>query len=167
MGERPTLGVAFSHDSRLYGAPRSLLLALAAFPDPSMLRLVVPAPGALADAAVELGVRVTVLPRPEAPTRLQRIRTALRVRRQLAAWRPQWAYVNTMAHAGPVWAADSLGLPVVLHVREHAGYFAPRQRAGSAPTAGAGGRVPGAFSACRKPRGAWSSAPARRPSGRP
>lgn len=123
-----------SHDATLYGATRSLLLLLQALPDPSAARLVVPWDGPLVERARGLGIESEIAHR-DAGNRLspmQRLGHLRRIRSLLRAWKPEALVVNTIAHAAPIMAGRAAGIPSLLHVREHPGYFEPRHALGRA-----------------------------------
>ncbi len=119
--------VFFSHSPDLYGAERSLLLLIEGLDrerfDPS---LVCPGAGLLDKRAAEIGVPVHRLSRkgisPARPL-LGRASYFLGLRSWLKESRPDLVYVNTVAHTAPIFAARSLGLPSVVHVRESESYF--------------------------------------------
>lgn len=125
--------VAFSHESALYGAPRSLLLALEAAAARWDVLLVATEPGGLVDRAREAGIETRIVPRTGIAGGLApaaRLAYARRLIALLKERRPRAAYVNTLAHATPLFAARRAGVPALLHVREHEGWFRPRTAKG-------------------------------------
>lgn len=124
--------VFFSHESRLFGAPRSLLALIQSEVDRRPVRLVVAEEGPLADEAQALGVPVDRLPRAFAGGVSVGARAIYgsKLLAYLRRHRPGLVYVNTVAHASPVIAASMLDLRCLLHVRETEAYFSPRTAKG-------------------------------------
>jgi glycosyltransferase involved in cell wall biosynthesis len=120
----------FSHSPDLYGAERSLLLLLQGIDrdryDPL---LVTPGRGPIEIEAAGIGIPVRRLSREGIRAHrplLGRAAYFPKIRGLLKEERPDLVYVNTAAHAAPLFAARSLSLPVILHVRESEGYFGYR-----------------------------------------
>jgi glycosyltransferase involved in cell wall biosynthesis len=119
--------VFFSHSPDLYGAERSLLLLLEGLDRERLdAELVCPTSGLLGKRATEIGIPVHRLSRegitPLRPL-LGRASYFLALRSWLKESGPDLVYVNTVAHTAPVFAAKSLGLPCIVHVRESESYF--------------------------------------------
>jgi glycosyltransferase involved in cell wall biosynthesis len=97
--------------------------------------LVVPGEGLLETQAAGLGIAVRRLSRAGIiPARALQGRAAYfpRLRRLLKQERPDLVYVNSSAHTAPLFAAKSLALPSILHVRESESYFSYRTLMGRA-----------------------------------
>jgi glycosyltransferase involved in cell wall biosynthesis len=142
--ERPRI-LAVSHESLLYGAPRSLTMICAhlAGEGRAWVRMLTFGPGDIVEHARGQGLEIDVLdacdriPDPARPALAFRAEQAwLRVQRRLcalavfarllaAAGRADLVYVNTVLRAGPVWAARIMRRPVVIHVREAENYLRP------------------------------------------
>lgn len=136
--------LAVSHESLLYGAPRSLLMLVTALRGPRAVRLATFGQGALVPAAHEAGVPVAVIPDcaiyPD-PGRRNPVtafvaRNGLRVVRRLCALHAvlrcmalmrdvDTVYVNTILRHAPVHAGWLTGRRVIVHVREAENYLAP------------------------------------------
>jgi glycosyltransferase involved in cell wall biosynthesis len=126
--------VFFSHSPDLYGAERSLLLLLDGLDrDRFEMELICPGPGLLDKRASEIGLPVRRLSRegisPDRPL-LGRASYFLGLRSLLRRSGPDLVYVNTVAHTAPIFAARSLGLPCMVHVRESESYFRYRSLLG-------------------------------------
>jgi len=130
----------FSHSPDLYGAERSLLLLLEGM-DRERYEplLVIPCEGMMEDQAAMLDIPVRRLSRegigPHRPL-LGRAAYFPRIRALLKAESPDLVYINTAAHTAPLFAAKSLSLPTIVHVRESEGYFSYRTLLGRARIAG-------------------------------
>ena len=136
--------LAVSHESLLYGAPRSLLMLAAALRGAREVRLATFGPGDLVTAARKAGVPTVVVPDcalyPD-PNRRNPVtafleRNGLRVIRRLCALRGflrcmalmrdvDTVYVNTILRHGPVHAGWLMRRRVIVHVREAENYLAP------------------------------------------
>ena len=136
--------LAVSHESLLYGAPRSLLMLAAALRATREVRLASFGQGDLVAAARKAGVPTVVLPDcriyPDPGRRNRGIafveRNGLRVIRRLCAARGilrcmalmrdvDTVYVNTILRHAPVHAGWLMRRRVVVHVREAENYLAP------------------------------------------
>jgi glycosyltransferase involved in cell wall biosynthesis len=125
-----------SHSPDLYGAERSLLLLLDGIGgrgiDPV---LVTPGEGLLEERAKRIGINVRRLSRagidPDRPL-LSRAAYFPKLRSLFSELRPDLVYINTAAHTAPLFAARSLGLRTIVHVRESEGYFRYRRLLGRA-----------------------------------
>lgn len=140
--------LAVSHESLLYGAPRSLTLACLHLSRDHDVRLLTHGAGDLVGFTRSQGLGVEVLdacdriPDPKRGAFAFRLEQAwLRIQRRLcrvkvffrvlaAAGRADLVYVNTVLRAVPVWAARLAGKPVVIHVREAENYLKPASRSG-------------------------------------
>ena len=138
--------LAVSHESLLYGAPRSLTMICAHLIDQghAQVRMVTFGPGDMVEHAREQGIDLRVLdacdrvPDPARPVLAFRIeQTWLRVQRRLCALRAfgqllaemrgsDLVYINTVLRAAPAWAARLMRLPLVIHVREAENYLKPK-----------------------------------------
>jgi glycosyltransferase involved in cell wall biosynthesis len=145
--DRPRI-LAVSHESLLYGAPRSLTMICAhlAGEEQARVRMLTFGPGDMVGHARGQGLDIGVLdacdriPDPARPALAFRAEQAwLRVQRRLcavavfgrllaAARRADLVYVNTVLRASPVWAARIMRRPVVIHVREAENYLKPTGR---------------------------------------
>lgn len=141
--------LAVSHESLLYGAPRSLLMLVTALRKSRMVRLATFGQGDLVGAARAEGVPTEVIPDcaiyPD-PNRRNPVtafveRNGLRVLRRLCAARSflrcmalmraaDTVYVNTILRRGPVHAGWLMRRRVVVHVREAENYLAPATAGG-------------------------------------
>jgi glycosyltransferase involved in cell wall biosynthesis len=130
----------FSHSSDLYGAERSLLLLLDGI-DRERYEplLIIPGEGLMEERAAGLSIPVRRLSResivPERPL-LSRAAYFPRIRGLLKRERPDLVYINTAAHTAPLFAARSLRLPTIVHVRESESYFSYRTLLGRARITG-------------------------------
>ena len=126
--------VFISHSPDLYGAERSLLLLIGGLDRERLdVALVCPGRGLLDRRASEIGIPVHRLSREGitvARPLLGRVSYFLGLRSWLKESRPDLVYVNTVAHTAPVFAAKSLGLPCIVHVRESESYFRYRRLLG-------------------------------------
>ena len=138
--------LAVSHESLLYGAPRSLTMICAHLQSRGLarVRMLTFGAGDIVDHARGHGLDIAVLsacdripdaglPRPafrieQAWLRVQRRLCGVRVfaRLLLEAGRADLVYVNTVLRAAPILAARARRRPVVLHVREAENYLAPQ-----------------------------------------
>ena len=141
--------LAVSHESLLYGAPRSLLMLVTALRTSRMVRLATFGTGDLVGAARAEGVPTEVIPDcaiyPD-PNRRNPVtafieRNGLRVLRRLCAARSflrcmalmrdmDTVYVNTILRRGPIHAGWLMRRRVVVHVREAENYLAPATAGG-------------------------------------
>lgn len=139
--------LATSHESLLYGAPRSLTFACLHLARDHRVRLLTHGPGDLVGFARAQGLEVGVLnacdriPDPARGALAFRLEQAwLRVQRRgcklarlARLWRETGAadlvYVNTVLQGAPVLAAHLRRRPVVIHVREAENYLRPQGRA--------------------------------------
>ena len=147
-GAEMTRLLAVSHESLLYGAPRSLTMICAHLQREGLarVRMLTFGAGDIADHARRQGLEIAVLsacdriPDPGRPRlafalqqawlRVQRRLCGLRVFVRLLAetGRCDLVYVNTVLRAAPILAARLRRRPVVLHVREAETYLVPRSR---------------------------------------
>lgn len=132
--------VFVSHESLLYGAPRSLLILLAKAREAFEVQVFTYGEGDFVDAVRELGLPITVLELVDKPatrffaarlvwrllSRLRALRNFSTLSRAIARIRPALVYVNTIANPYPVLAAKRAGRRVVVHVREGSNYVFPR-----------------------------------------
>ncbi|MCL1629151.1 glycosyltransferase family 4 protein [Roseibaca sp. V10] len=139
--------LAISHESLLYGAPRSLIFACLHLVQRHDIRLLTHGAGDLVSFAREQGIDIKVLnpcngvpDTTRAPLTYRVEQAWLRVQRRLCklarlgrVWREarivDLVYVNTVLHSAPVLAAWLRKRPVVIHVREAENYLKPRGRA--------------------------------------
>lgn len=142
--DRPRI-LAVSHESLLYGAPRSLTLICAHLQHEGLaqVRMLTFGAGDMVDHAQDQGLDINVLdacdriPDPTRPALAFRLEQAwLRVQRRLCAVRvfgqllaemrrADLVYVNTVLRAAPIWAARLMRRPLVIHVREAENYLKP------------------------------------------
>ena len=142
--DRPRI-LAVSHESLLYGAPRSLAMICAHLAEAgcARVRMLTFGPGGIVGHARGQGLGIDVLdacdriPDPARPRlaflaeqawlRVQRRLCALVVFARLVAAtrRADLVYVNTVLRAAPVLAARLMRRPVVIHVREAENYLVP------------------------------------------
>lgn len=138
--------LAVSHESLLYGAPRSLTMICADLQDRARIRILTFGPGDMVGFARGQGLDVQVInacnriPDTSRPRLAFRIEQAwLRLQRRLCKLsvfvrllsevrRAELVYVNTVVKAAPVWAARLMRRPVVVHVREAENYLVPTGR---------------------------------------
>ncbi|TCP27231.1 glycosyltransferase family 4 protein [Rhodovulum adriaticum] len=136
--------LAVSHESLLYGAPRSLTMICAYMQGRARMRMLTFGAGDLVGFARGQGLDLRILnacdriPDPTRPRLAYRIQQNwLRLQRRICAMavflgllaevrRADLVYVNTVLRAAPVWAARLMRRPVVLHVREAENYLCPR-----------------------------------------
>jgi glycosyltransferase involved in cell wall biosynthesis len=136
--------IFFSHESKLYGAPRSMLILAHALSADYDVEIITYGQGDLLFAAEEVGIPIMVVDDPlfkwipdgNQALRLIRalarrffgltqfIRTLWILRRK----DPDLVYVNTIANSKPVRMANILGKKVVVHVREGSNYIFPEAR---------------------------------------
>jgi len=141
---RPRI-LAVSHESLLYGAPRSLTMICAHLQHEGLarIRMLTFGAGDMVDHAQDQGLDINVLdacdriPDPTRRALAFRLEQAwLRVQRRLCALRiflrlicamrgVDLVYVNTVLRAAPIWAAKAMRRPVVIHVREAENYLKP------------------------------------------
>jgi glycosyltransferase involved in cell wall biosynthesis len=137
--------LAVSHESLLYGAPRSLTMICAhlAGEGRARVRMLTFGPGDMVAHARGEGLEIDVLdacdriPDPARPALAFRAEQAwLRVQRRLCALRvfghllaemrrADLVYVNTVLRAAPIWASRLMRRPLVIHVREAENYLKP------------------------------------------
>lgn len=147
-GAEVTRLLAVSHESLLYGAPRSLTMICAHLQSRGLaqVRMLTFGAGDIVDHARRQGLEIAVLSAcdriPDAGSAWPAFRLAqawLRVQRRLCglgmfarllaeAGRCDLVYVNTVLRAAPILAARARRRPVVVHVREAGNYLAPRGR---------------------------------------
>lgn len=145
-GAEMTRLLAVSHESLLYGAPRSLTMICAHLQSRGLarVRMLTFGAGDIVDHARAHGLEIAVLSAcdriPDAGRAWPAFRVAqawLRVQRRLCAvgvfarllteaGRADLVYVNTVLRAAPILAARLRHRPVVLHVREAENYLAPQ-----------------------------------------
>lgn len=139
--------LAISHESLLYGAPRSLIFACLHLVQRHKVRVLTHGPGDLVGFARDQGIDIDVMNACDRIPDTSRSRAAyrveqawLRVQRRLCklarlgrVWREargvDLVYVNTVLHSAPILAARLRGRPIVIHVREAENYLKPRGRA--------------------------------------
>ncbi|SUZ31966.1 N-acetyl-alpha-D-glucosaminyl L-malate synthase [Roseibaca ekhonensis] len=139
--------LAISHESLLYGAPRSLIFACLHLVQRHKVRVLTHGLGDLVGFARDQGIDIDVMNACDRVPDTRRSRAAyrveqawLRVQRRLCklarlgrVWREargvDLVYVNTVLHSAPILAARLRGRPIVIHVREAENYLKPRGRA--------------------------------------
>lgn len=128
----------FSHESSLYGAPRSLLDLVDGLKDVYQVQVVSAEDGTLIHACAERGIPVKLIGRKtsSAPksnglrvihSLIFRVQQSFDVLTAIRRWNPALVYVNTCGDYVPVVCAWLCGKPRIVHVREGKGYVNPRR----------------------------------------
>lgn len=125
-----------SHMSELYGAPRSLLPIIDILVKSFDVHVVTFGDTGMPQTLEKKGIPYTIIPLVKYDKKkiLSRIKRKIQnyygdyyftfmVKKVLKTLNPDLVYVNTVSRGAPVIAADSLGIPVIVHVRESILYF--------------------------------------------
>ena len=122
MEKKPKI-VFVSHESKLYGAPKSLLILLEKVKEKFDICVVTGGEGDFVDAVKQLEIPITVL-KPN--NRLYHtFINFINLYRLIFQKNPALVYVNTVVNFYPVLAAKFAFCPVIVHVREGSDYLFP------------------------------------------
>lgn len=130
----------FSHESKLYGAPRSMLILAEALKEKYKVKIFTYGEGDLVNAAVAREIPIKVIKKPFAHLCGKKGLLA-RVINKFASFlslffclflvkkeKPSIVYVNTVANYYPVLFAKLLGIKTIVHVRESENYIFPETK---------------------------------------
>lgn len=131
--------VFFSHESKLYGAPRSMLILVDALKEKYDVEIMAYGEGDLVEESSKKKIPIKVLDKSylalknkedksllvRAVLKLCRYFDAIRIPILLIKRRPDLVYVNTIANHWPVVIAHLLKIRCIVHVRESESYIFP------------------------------------------